>query len=114
MLAERNRTPFDLAEGESELVSGFNVEYSAGSFALIFIAEYTCIIAMRMFSSVVLTSSYMGVCVAIKSLLLIIFFIWARGRFPRVRYDNLMYLMWLCLLPVTLALCIVYGVVFVM
>lgn len=93
MLAESNRTPFDLAEGESELVSGFNIEYSAGPFALIFIAEYTCIIAIRIFSSVIMTSRYLGVLLSVKTLLFIMFFIWVRGSLPRLRYDNLMYLM---------------------
>ena len=93
MLAETNRTPFDLAEGESELVSGFNTEYRRGPFALIFMAEYTSILAMRMVSVSVFRSSalFLGdLFTSIKIVFLRFLFIWVRGTLPRIRYDRLM------------------------
>lgn len=90
-LAETNRTPFDLAEGESELVSGFNIEYSSGGFALIFIAEYARILFIRTLLVIIFlgpNNSFMGL--ALKASLVAFTFIWARGTLPRVRYDKLM------------------------
>jgi NADH-ubiquinone oxidoreductase chain 1 len=92
-LAETNRTPFDFAEGESELVSGFNVEYGGGGFALIFLAEYASILFMRLFFCVIflgrdLYSLFFYVRICFISFL----FIWVRGTLPRFRYDKLMYL----------------------
>uniref|UniRef100_A0AAU6QG62 NADH-ubiquinone oxidoreductase chain 1 n=1 Tax=Prionospio sanmartini TaxID=3050092 RepID=A0AAU6QG62_9ANNE len=108
MLAETNRTPFDLAEGESELVSGFNTEYSSGPFALIFMAEYTSILAMSMFTSALFTSSYLymmsDLYFAIKTLMIAVLFIWVRGTLPRMRYDRLMALTWKSFLPSVIAL----------
>nr|APH08137.1 NADH dehydrogenase subunit 1 [Tamias dorsalis] len=91
-LAETNRAPFDLTEGESELVSGFNVEYAAGPFALFFMAEYTNIIMMNALFT-------------LKTLLLTSMFLWIRASYPRFRYDQLMHLLWKNFLPLTLALC---------
>nr|YP_009974938.1 NADH dehydrogenase subunit 1 [Perinereis cultrifera]QNJ33912.1 NADH dehydrogenase subunit 1 [Perinereis cultrifera] len=106
-LAETNRTPFDLAEGESELVSGFNTEYSSGTFALIFMAEYMNIIAMSMITCVLFfmvspmnLMSDMFMIVGLSSISVI--FIWARGAYPRMRYDKLMSLTWKQFLPMTL------------
>nr|YP_010688249.1 NADH dehydrogenase subunit 1 [Fissuleon brevigonarcus]WBR65443.1 NADH dehydrogenase subunit 1 [Fissuleon brevigonarcus] len=103
MLAETNRTPFDFAEGESELVSGFNVEYSSGGFALIFLAEYSSILFMSMLYSVMFLGSGVFSFIFFLKLVFISFlFIWVRGTLPRYRYDKLMYLAWSSYLPVAL------------
>nr|WGT92239.1 NADH dehydrogenase subunit 1 [Dicerapanorpa magna] len=102
-LAETNRTPFDFAEGESELVSGFNVEYSSGGFALIFLAEYASILFMSMlFSVIFLGCDLMSFMFYIKLTFLSFMFIWVRGTLPRFRYDKLMYLAWKSFLPLAL------------
>nr|AZL93359.1 NADH dehydrogenase subunit 1 [Pamphilius sp. ZJUH_2016023] len=103
MLAETNRTPFDFAEGESELVSGFNVEYSGGGFALIFLAEYSSILFMSMlFTMIFLGGDIYLVKFYVKLTFVSFMFIWIRGTLPRYRYDKLMYLCWKSYLPMTL------------
>ena len=99
ILSERNRTPFDFSEGESELVSGFNVEYGGGVFSLIFICEYGIIIFLCFFSVVVFlgSSSFLA-----KLLFLCFLFVWIRCCFPRYRYDFLINRAWKILLPVSL------------
>nr|WBQ42666.1 NADH dehydrogenase subunit 1 [Nectoneanthes oxypoda] len=117
-LAETNRTPFDLAEGESELVSGFNTEFSSGTFALIFMAEYMNIIFMGMISAALFMLTP-GAPI-IKDVMLIIpltaisvLFIWARGAYPRMRYDKLMSLTWKQFLPMTLVVIMIMTVVYI-
>nr|YP_010236202.1 NADH dehydrogenase subunit 1 [Melinna cristata]QTD82976.1 NADH dehydrogenase subunit 1 [Melinna cristata] len=107
-LAETNRTPFDFAEGESELVSGFNIEYSSGSFALIFMAEYASIIIMSLLSVVFFTGFIThiwatDIVFCLKTFILAFAFIWLRGVMPRMRYDRLMNLTWKTFLPLSLA-----------
>nr|YP_009116470.2 NADH dehydrogenase subunit 1 [Trypaea australiensis]ALO20104.1 NADH dehydrogenase subunit 1 [Trypaea australiensis] len=102
-LAETNRTPFDFAEGESELVSGFNTEYSAGGFALIFMAEYASILFMSaLFSILFLGANPDNLTFYIKLSAIAFVFVWVRGTLPRLRYDKLMFLAWKSFLPVSL------------
>lgn len=113
-LAETNRAPFDLTEGESELVSGFNVEYAGGPFALFFLAEYANILLINTLSvTLFLGASHIptlpeltAVNVITKAALLSLVFLWVRASYPRFRYDQLMHLIWKNYLPLTLALVI--------
>nr|YP_010586562.1 NADH dehydrogenase subunit 1 [Rhyacophila quadrifida]UZZ44376.1 NADH dehydrogenase subunit 1 [Rhyacophila quadrifida] len=115
MMAETNRTPFDFAEGESELVSGFNVEYSSGGFALIFLAEYSSILFMSMlFVVMFLGSDFYSINYFLKMVFVSFIFIWVRGSLPRFRYDKLMYLAWKIYLPLSLNyLIFMLGLLFV-
>jgi len=114
-LAETNRHPFDLPEAEAELVSGYNVEYSAMTFALFFLGEYANMLLMSAFTAVLFLGGWLPIFDLIifnnlpgsfwfscKIILGVIFFIWARAGLPRYRYDQLMFLGWKCFLPLSL------------
>jgi NADH-quinone oxidoreductase subunit H len=115
MLAETNRHPFDLPEAEAELVSGYNVEYSAMTFALFFLGEYANMLIMSTISSILFLGGWLPILnififniipstvwLSIKICLGVVFFITTRATLPRYRYDQLMYLGWKCFLPLSL------------
>jgi len=115
ILAETNRAPFDLPEGESEITGGFMVEYSAMTFALFFLGEYANMILMSAMTVVLFLGGWLPpfgiealsiipgfIWFALKTLLIMFFFIWTRATFPRYRYDQLMRLGWKVFLPFTL------------
>nr|YP_003934376.1 NADH dehydrogenase subunit 1 [Phrynoderma hexadactylum]BAJ21255.1 NADH dehydrogenase subunit 1 [Phrynoderma hexadactylum] len=114
-LAETNRTPFDLTEGESELVSGFNVEYAGGPFALFFLAEYSNILMMNTLSTIIFLGPttcphiFSTPTLMIKASILSMVFLWVRASYPRFRYDQLMHLVWKNFLPLTLAVLIFHN-----
>nr|YP_398826.1 NADH dehydrogenase subunit 1 [Leptotrombidium akamushi]BAE47108.1 NADH dehydrogenase subunit 1 [Leptotrombidium akamushi] len=98
-LAEANRTPFDLTEGESELVSGFNTEYLGGLLSFFFITEYAFMIFLSFLTAVFFSGEKMF---WMKQMLMISFFIFTRSAFPRMRFDWLMKMMWKNILPIIL------------
>jgi len=137
-IAETNRAPFDLAEAESELVSGFMTEHSAVVFVFFFLAEYASIVLICIFTSILFLGGYLNTfyfaeeeytsffyiildslisafTLGIKSCILIFTFIWARASLPRIRFDQLMSICWTVLLPIIIAFivlipCIVYSI----
>ncbi len=123
-LAETNRAPFDLTEGESELVSGYNVEYSGMTFALFFLAEYAHIIFMSVMTSLLFLGGWLPIPflwmfpasfnLAIKSAFICYVFVWVRASFPRMRYDQLMQLLWKAFLPLSIGYLILVASAIVM
>jgi NADH-quinone oxidoreductase subunit H len=118
-LAETNRHPFDLPEAEAELVSGYNVEYSARGFALFFLAEYSNIILISALSAIFFLGGWLpffgllfipeAVTFAIKIIIFTTLFVLVRGTLPRYRYDQLRRLGWKVFLPFTLAFIVRYA-----
>jgi NADH-quinone oxidoreductase subunit H len=132
-LAETNRAPFDVAEGESEIVAGFHVEYSGMAFALFFLAEYANMILISALTSVFFFGGWLSPLegylppgtwitdhlmapsffwLGLKIFVFLFLFLWLRATFPRYRYDQIMRLGWKVLIPVTLVWITVEGVMF--
>ncbi|MBX9298087.1 NADH-quinone oxidoreductase subunit NuoH [Chromobacterium piscinae] len=123
-VAETNRAPFDVAEGESEIVAGFHVEYSGMAFAIFFLAEYANMILVAALTAILFLGGWLspfpaswGILgaggfhwLAIKVSLILFSFLWFRATFPRYRYDQIMRLGWKVFIPVTLAWILVVGV----
>ena len=123
-LAETNRHPFDLPEAEAELVSGYNVEYSAMTFALFFLGEYANMILMSGMTTLLFLGGWLPpidvypfnvipgpIWLAVKIAFCLFIFLWVRATFPRYRYDQLMRLGWKVFLPMSLgAIALVSGI----
>ncbi|MDR3502324.1 MAG: NADH-quinone oxidoreductase subunit NuoH [Legionella sp.] len=130
-IAETNRAPFDLAEGESEIVAGFHVEYSGIGFALFFLSEYASMILISVMLSILFLGGWMSpfegipvlediffvvpgfVWLLVKISFFLFVYLWVRATFPRYRYDQLMRLGWKVLIPVTIVWIIVTAVMVV-
>ena len=114
-LAETNRAPFDLPEAETELVAGFHSEYSSMKFAMFFMAEYAHMVVLAGIATCLFLGGWHGpilpgpVWFLLKVFALVFFFIWERGTFPRLRYDQVMRLGWKFLMPAALANLLVTG-----
>ena len=117
-VAETNRAPFDVAEGESEIVAGFHVEYSGMTFALFFLAEYMNMILISTLCAVMFLGGWLSpvpfvpasfLWLVLKVLFVLFLFLWFRATFPRYRYDQIMRLGWKVLIPVTLVWLVVVA-----
>ena len=118
-IAETNRAPFDVAEGESEIVAGFHVEYSGMAFAVFFLAEYANMILIAILTSLLFLGGWDSPLdflpggffwLAMKMSAVLFLFLWFRATFPRYRYDQIMRLGWKVFIPVTLVWFFVVGV----
>jgi len=127
-LAETNRAPFDVAEGESEIVAGFHVEYSGMAFALFFLAEYANMILISILTAIMFMGGWLSpfqgipgledlfafvpgiVWILAKTSFLLFLFLWFRATFPRYRYDQVMRLGWKVFIPITIFWILVVGV----
>lgn len=117
-VAETNRAPFDVAEGESEIVAGFHVEYSGMTFAVFFLAEYANMILVSMLAAIMFLGGWLSpfpflpdsiLWLLAKVAFLLFFFLWFRATFPRYRYDQIMRLGWKVFIPITLVWILVVG-----
>ncbi|MEO8855834.1 MAG: NADH-quinone oxidoreductase subunit NuoH [Burkholderiaceae bacterium] len=119
-LAETNRAPFDVVEGESEIVAGHMVEYSGMSFAMFFLAEYANMILVSTLCVIMFLGGWLSpfafldfipgwIWLAIKTFMVVTVFLWSRATFPRYRYDQIMRLGWKIFIPVTLVWLLVIG-----
>jgi len=127
-VAETNRAPFDVAEGESEIVAGFHVEYSGMAFAVFFLAEYANMILVSALTAIMFLGGWLSpfqgipllgalftwvpgaVWLILKTAVFLFLFLWLRATFPRYRYDQIMRLGWKVFIPVTLVSILVLGV----
>nr|UTT72515.1 NADH dehydrogenase subunit 1 [Fulicoffula longipila] len=105
ILAESNRTPFDLSESESELVSGYCIEYGGISYTLIFMGEVSSLLFFSILITIMFSSTK---AVVIKSLMFLFLFIWIRATLPRIRFDKMMSLCWISFMPVLLGFILMY------
>ena len=117
-VAETNRAPFDVAEGESEIVAGFHVEYSGMAFALFFLGEYANMILVAFLTSIMFLGGWLSpvpflpdsiVWMFAKVAFVLFLFLWFRATFPRYRYDQLMRLGWKVFIPISLIWVVVVG-----
>jgi NADH-quinone oxidoreductase subunit H len=125
-VAETNRAPFDVAEGESEIVAGFHVEYSGMTFALFFLAEYANMILISALTALMFFGGWLSpfqgtfleglfawvpgfFWLVLKTLVFMFLFLWFRATFPRYRYDQIMRLGWKVFIPITIVWILVVG-----
>jgi len=124
-VAETNRAPFDVAEGESEIVAGFHVEYSGMAFSLFFLAEYANMILIAALTALMFMGGWLSpfegvpfigessaLWLILKMAIIMFIFFWLRATFPRYRYDQIMRLGWKVFIPVTLVWIAVLGIMF--
>ena len=118
-VAETNRAPFDVAEGESEIVAGFHVEYSGTAFAVFFLAEYANMILVSALAALMFLGGWLSpfpgvpdgfIWFAAKTAFLLFCFLWMRATFPRYRYDQIMRLGWKVFIPLTIVWLLLIGV----
>jgi NADH-quinone oxidoreductase subunit H len=123
-VAETNRAPFDVAEGESEIVAGFHVDYSGMAFTVFFLAEYANMILVATLTAIMFLGGWLPpldialfnmvpgfIWLLLKIAFLLFFFLWFRATFPRYRYDQIMRLGWKVFIPITLIWIVVLGLI---
>ena len=120
-IAETNRHPFDIVEGESEIVGGHMVEYSGMSYALFFLAEYANMILFSTLAAILFLGGWSApiaalnfipgwIWLGVKAFFIVSLFIWVRASFPRYRYDQIMRLGWKVFIPLTLAYFVIVAI----